>query len=106
MRGGRETVDEAQDDLRAFGAPEEVIEEVQPGEVVFEIEPENWDVVVLWSRVQTQWRDSGFGRSGLDYVAVDVVMRRTGMSDEHGETFAGLQVMEMAALQAMTATRK
>ena len=53
-------------------------------------------------RVQTQWRVSGMGGAvGLDYQAVDVVMRRLRIEDGDGELFAGLQVMEIAALKAL-----
>ena len=67
----------------------------------FEVWPENWPIVDLWLRVQTQWRSSGFGPTGLDYVAVDVVMRRLRIEDPDGEKFEGLQVMEIEALKVL-----
>jgi hypothetical protein len=39
---------------------------------------------------------------GLDYVAVDVVLRRMGLGDE---VFADLQVMERAALDVFAEVR-
>lgn len=63
--------------------------------------PENWPIVELWMRVQTQWRSSGFGPTGLDYGAVDVVMRRLRIDDPDGELFEGLQVMEIEALKVL-----
>jgi hypothetical protein len=54
-------------------------------------------------RVQTQWRHSFGGPVGLDYTAVDVALKRFRIADEEGEIFAGLQVMEFAALKAMQA---
>lgn len=59
--------------------------------------------MLTWLRVQTQWRQSFGGPIGLDYSAVDVVLRRLKICDEDGEIFAGLQVMEFGALRAMAA---
>lgn len=68
----------------------------------FEVFPENWPVVDLFLRLQTQWRFTGMGvAAGLDYTAVDVVMRRLRIEDLDGSIFAGLQVMEVAALNAV-----
>jgi hypothetical protein len=87
--------------MRAFGVPEEDVRALEGDENEFEVEPDNWPAVVLWMACQTQWRSAGAGRYGLDYTAVDVVMRRRGMADEDGTAFAGLQVMEIAALGEM-----
>lgn len=54
-------------------------------------------------RIQTQWRHGFGGPVGLDYTAVDVALRRFRIADDDGEVFAGLQVMEFAALKAMAA---
>lgn len=68
----------------------------------FDVEPEAWPTVQAWMRVQTQWRVAGMGGLiGLDYGAVDVVMRRLRIADDDGEIFSGLQVMEAAALLAL-----
>jgi len=56
-----------------------------------------------WMRVQTQWRAGMGGYYGLDYAAVDVALRRARIEDDDGAIFAGLQVMEFAALRAMNA---
>lgn len=101
MRGGRETVDAAQDDMRAFGLPEDAVEGLQGVETCFEVEPENWQTMQVWMWVQTQWRVGVNGRIGLDYTAVDVVMRRLNVRDEDGVIFTGLQVMEIAALSKL-----
>lgn len=58
--------------------------------------------MLLWLRVQTQWRVAGIGGVvGLDYPAVFAVMDRLKVADEDGELFAGLQVMEVAAMKAI-----
>lgn len=88
----------------ALGAPQEIIDslrEASPDEE-FEVLPENWPIVELFMTVQTQWRFTGMGGAvGLDYNAVDVVMRRLRMEDSDGALFRGLQVMEVAALNAV-----
>lgn len=65
----------------------------------FEIWPENWASLHAWLACETQWRvltgSGGHDYQGLDYTAVDVVMRRLRLEDE---VFADLQEMERAAL--------
>lgn len=73
----------------------------------FEVMPLNWQSVCAFLACETQWRAipnvmGGMGQIitdiswlGLDYVAVDVVLRRLGLSDD---AFADLQVMEREAL--------
>ncbi|MCE2910213.1 MAG: DUF1799 domain-containing protein [Burkholderiaceae bacterium] len=69
---------------------------------VFEVLPENWPTLLAFLAVQTQWRIGGMGHPvGLDYQGVDVALRRLRIEDPDGELFAGLQVMEIAALDAM-----
>lgn len=103
MRGGKENNDEVAADIEAFGLPAEALQHIEAStpESDFEVLPENWPVVDLFMRVQTQWKFSGFGTmTGLDYNGVDVVMRRAGIQDPDGSIFTGLQVMEVAALNA------
>jgi hypothetical protein len=57
---------------------------------------ENWDTVMLFLRVQTQWRTSGLG-----YPAVESVMRMCRVKDR-GAMLDRLRVMEAAALEAMS----
>ncbi len=65
----------------------------------FEIWPENWPSLCAWLAVETQWRvqtgSGGLWYQGLDYNAVDVVLRRRGFDDA---VFADLQEMEREAL--------
>lgn len=75
----------------------------------FEVMPCNWTSVCAFLACETQWRAvplmaggmAAIGTSliwlGLDYAAVDVVMRRTSVPDA---AFADLQIMERAALDA------
>jgi hypothetical protein len=65
----------------------------------FEIWKENWPSLRVWLAVETQWRIVIAGSSmiwlGLDYSAVDVVLRRHKAEDT---VFEDLQDMEQAAL--------
>jgi hypothetical protein len=76
------------------------------GDGNFPVLPENWPVVELFLAVQTQWRMAPMGGVlGLDYSAVDVAIRRGGHADD-AETFAGLQVMERAAVAEIQAQQE
>ena len=83
------------------GAPQEVIDALAQEDVELEVEKDCWETVMLFMRVQTQWRYSFGGPSGLDYTAVFETMDRLRVSDAEGHIFEGLQVMEVAALRAM-----
>ena len=67
--------------------------------VDLEIEPDNWETVMLFLRVQTQWRHGFNGPTGLDYQGVEAAMRMARVA-RTVELFEGLQVMEFAALKA------
>ena len=61
----------------------------------------NWEAVGCWMALLSPWRVSPTGRVlGLDYTAVEVVMRRRKVAD--GDVmFAQLQTMERAALEVL-----
>jgi hypothetical protein len=63
----------------------------------FEVWEENWDALVMWSRVQTQWRTSMGGVVGLDYGAIAWVFRLYEVDDQRS-LLEDLQVMEAAAM--------
>ena len=58
---------------------------------VMEIMPDNWDSLRAWIACETQWL-------GLDFPAVDVVLRRRGCADH---VFEDLCTMERAALDVL-----
>lgn len=58
---------------------------------------ENWAVVEMFLRLQTQWRTSMSGVLGLDYVAVEWLLRLYGVEDQRS-MLENLQIMEGAAL--------
>ena len=66
----------------------------------FEIWPENWDAVVMFLRVQTQWRTSAGGAIGLDYSVLAWLFSMYSVEDQRA-LLEDLQVMEGAALAAM-----
>ena len=59
----------------------------------------NWDAFCLFLDCETQWRTAGTMAgviwTGLDYAAVDVVMRRTAPGSA---TFEDLRILETEAL--------
>lgn len=70
----------------------------------FVVMPCNWDSVCTFLNCETQWvvavSMAGLIWWGLDYKAVDVVLRRTKVADADA-VFADLQLMEGAALDVL-----
>ncbi|MDI3259472.1 MAG: DUF1799 domain-containing protein [Sinobacteraceae bacterium] len=91
-------------DLELAGAPADYIERACAVEEPVEIEVmhECRHAVEVFLACQTQWRVGGMGGLlGLDYSAVDTVMRILRTPDRP-ETFAGVRVIERAVLAAMS----
>ena len=68
---------------------------------------ENWDVVMLFLRMQTQWNVSMSGYTGLRY---EVLLSPGGLFDlycveDRRATLENLQVMESAALSTFAKSR-
>lgn len=72
------------------------------GDEVFWLWPDNLATFDLWRyRLQTQWRVGMAGPTGLDYPGVECVLRMQGLRGrQRTDTFAQLQVMEQACLNA------
>lgn len=90
------------EDLEAWGAPAEIIDQwsavANDKEEIFCVFPENWDVVSLFLRCQTNWKVApGGGLLGLDYNGVRVVMESLGWWP-NDNIFQDLQIMESAVL--------
>ena len=85
------------DEMAAAGfAPEDFDQDV------IEIWPEHWDIVRFFMRLPTQWRYGMSGRTGLDYTAVMSLLATLRLPlDKEAEILESVQVMEMAALEAM-----
>jgi hypothetical protein len=59
--------------------------------------PECWDVLLLFLKVQTQWRTGPSGVVGLDYGVVLAVADRMQASGDSIALLEDLQVMELRA---------
>ena len=85
------------DDLAVFGAPDEVIQEALLDDTRFEVWPENWQYLELFCRCRTQWTVSFSGVVGLNYPAIESLMRMMKIENT-SEFFSEIQAMEFAAL--------
>ena len=96
--GGKRVEDKTQDDAAAFGIslPEPKKKESDD----FEVWDENWDIVMMFLRMQTQWTVSMAGYVGLKY---EVLLVSGGLFDLYDvenrrEVLEGLRIMESTAL--------
>jgi hypothetical protein len=102
--------------MRAFGAPEEVIHDTLESQVEddgqCEVWEENWDTLMVFLALQTQWRREIPAMSGqmiwhgLDYPAMESTLRMMGHWKKAGEIFDGLRIMESAALPILNKPSK
>ncbi len=101
MSGGS-SLEDAIEDLNAFGAPPDVVAELieQQRNEDFEILPDNWPAFEMFLRVQTQWRTTFGGRTGLDYNALFVMLEIYAVEDRQ-TMIEQIQVIERAALIEM-----
>lgn len=68
-------------------------------EETFALWPENAEVLRLWFEVETQWQYGPRGKTGISYAGVEADMRLRRISQaKRAELFAGLKIMEVAAL--------
>lgn len=90
--------DNTEDDAAVLGV---VLEDEIETSDEFEVFEENWPVVELFLRVQTQWRTGMSGPVGLDYTAVAWVLKLTAEETSHRSLLEDLQIMEGAVLGFM-----
>jgi hypothetical protein len=64
-----------------------------------EVWPENWEAMLMFGRIATQWRIGPNGRAGLDYRVLEWLLSLY-PSPEPRQLFEDLQVMEAAILEA------
>lgn len=89
--------DETPDDAAVLGVT--IVDDASADED-FEVWPENWEVVQMFLRCQTQWRTTGMGGViGFDYGAVAWLFRLHGVKDQRA-LLEDLQIMEAAVLAA------
>lgn len=70
-----------------------------------EVWEENWDIVLMFIRMSTQWHTSMAGLTGLNYPSLEWLCKLYSVKDPVA-IFEGVQVMEMAALAVLNASRK
>lgn len=64
--------------------------------------PNNATTVEVFAHLGTQWRIGARGPIGLDYTAIPVVLQLLQVvAEQHAEVFAGIRIMEHAALEEM-----
>jgi hypothetical protein len=83
--------------MAAFGLSPELL---HSSDDIFEVWPENEEIVRMFLRIGTQWRTSFGGLVGLDYTVLFNLFDLYGIKDRR-EMFEGIQVMESAALEAV-----
>jgi hypothetical protein len=70
----------------------------------FEVWEENWDAVLMFVRMSTQWNTSMAGLTGLNYPSLEWLCKLYSVKDPVA-IFEGVQVMEAAALAALNSKR-
>lgn len=107
MGSGKEVIDNTKDDAKAFGLelPKEKEEKKDKN---FEVYEDNWDAVMIFCNMQTQWSTSFGGFVGLRY---EVLLMQGGMFDLYNITdrrkiLEELQIMEAAALKELNKEKK
>ena len=88
-------IDETESDAAALGI---VMPEQSPEN--FEVLEENWPVLEMFLRCQTQWRTTMNGVLGLDYGAVAWILRLYEVESQRS-MLEDLQVMEAAAMATL-----
>ena len=76
----------------------------QDSAAIYEVWDENWDIVMMFLRMQTQWNTTMAGYLGLKY---EVLLMPGGLMDLYSVEdrlgmLEGLQTMETAALGALS----
>ena len=101
MSGGKVVEDKTYDDAAAFGLS--LPNRTKKKKEDFEVWEENWETVMMFMRMQTQWTVSMAAYVGLKY---DVLLVSGGLFDLYDvenrrEVLEGLQIMESAALSEL-----
>jgi hypothetical protein len=66
----------------------------------FPLLQQNWDTVMLFLSVSTQWRVGMSGLIGMDYCAIEAMLRMKKKKITPSQ-FDGLQIMEREVLAAL-----
>ena len=71
----------------------------------FEVWEENWESVMIFIKLMTQWRTTMGGVIGLDYSVLQMLFELYDI-DNRQEIFENIQIMEQEALIHMNKERK
>ena len=107
LDSGKEVIDDTQNDAKAFGLKLPT-EKIKKNKDVFEVNEDNWDAVMIFCNMQTQWSTSFGGFVGLKY---EVLLMQGGMFDLYNITdrrkiLEELQIMEVTALKELNKEKK
>ena len=106
MGSGKEVIDQTEEDAKAFGL--ELPKEKKKEEDNFEVYEDNWDALMIFCNMQTQWTTSFGGFVGLRY---EVLLMQGGMFDlynikERSKILEEIQIMEATALKELNKESK
>ncbi len=106
MDGGKQVIDQTSEDAKAFGL--ELPKEEEKKEIDYEVFEDNWDAVMIFCNMQTQWSTSFGGFVGLKY---EVLLMQGGMFDlyniiDRRKILEELQIMEHTALKEFNKEKK
>lgn len=86
--------------MSAWGLTAEDYAADSPTEV--DVWPDNWETVQVFISLNTQWRMGFSGPTGLDYTAIEPVLRLVAIPTERWpELFLAIRIMERAAIDTM-----
>lgn len=93
----------SEEEILAIGAlPEDFLDDSE-----LEIWPENWEAVLIFSRMGTQWRVGMGGATGLDYTLLPLLCESYRVKrKQYPEILDKIQVMERHALSIMSSEGK
>lgn len=106
MSGGKKIEDKSDEDAAAFGLKPQRPSKAEDEN--FEVWDENWDTVMMFLRMTTQWNVTMGGYVGLKY---EVLLGAGGMLslydvDNPREMLEGIQAMEAVALSELNKEKK
>lgn len=77
-----------------------------PGDVEdekpYEVDQDNWNAVMIFVAMCSQWRTSMAGLTGLDYNALPIVTQMGGYQCSPDD-FASIRILEAAAMKELRA---
>ena len=100
------------DDMDAFGLPQEIRDQIRSSMSDSSVEDftlleENVEALSAFLRCQTQWRHSMSGVTGLDYTAVlQVIKSSCSKKRKRQAIFRDVCLIEQGALKAFTSKRE